>query len=82
MVTSFIPIDGEASPNQIAKVRELLPKYCSELTLEELYHISTLLDASKSASDIPLDYNIKVAPLPKPAVNWCYGISYIDKSIV
>jgi hypothetical protein len=81
-VTSFVPIDGEASPEQIAKIREQLPKYCSELSLEELYHISTLLDAQKSASDIFLDYNIKLPPLPKPAVNWCYGLSYNDESKV
>lgn len=82
LVTSLVPIDGEASPEQIARVREQLPKYCSELTLEELYHISTLLDAQKSASDIFLDYNFKAPPLPKPAVNWCYGLNYIDKSKV
>lgn len=39
------------------------------------------MDASKSASDIPLDYNIKVGPLPKPSVNWCYGLTPIDNTI-
>lgn len=82
MVTSFVPIDGEASPEQIARIREQLPKYTQDLSLEELYHISTLLDAQKSASDIFLDYNIKVPPLPKPEVRWCYGLTYIDKSQV
>lgn len=82
VVASFVPIDGEASAAQITKIRELLPKYCSELSLEELYHISTLLDAQKSASDIFLDYNIKVPALPKPAVNWCYGLTEIDHSKV
>jgi hypothetical protein len=31
------------------------------------------LDAQKSASDIFLDYNIKVPTLPKAEINWCYG---------
>jgi hypothetical protein len=39
-----------------------------------LYYISTLLDAQKSASDIFLDYNLKVPPLPKAEINWCYGL--------
>jgi hypothetical protein len=52
------------------------------LSNEELYHISTLLDAQKSASDIFLDYNIKIPPLPKAQVNWCYGISDNDESQV
>ncbi len=82
MVTSFVPIDGEASAEQIARIREQLPKYTQELSLEELYHISTLLDAQKSASDIFLDYNIKVPQLPKPEVRWCYGLSTIDNSKV
>jgi hypothetical protein len=82
VVTSFVPIDGEASAEQISRIREQLPKYTQELTLEELYHISTLLDAQKSASDIFLDYNIKVPPLPKPEVRWCYGLSHIDESKV
>jgi hypothetical protein len=59
-----------------------LPKYCSELSIEELYHISTLLNAQKLASDIFLDYNIKVPPLPKPDVNWCYGLNPIDDTYV
>lgn len=41
-----------------------------------------MLDASKSASDIFLDYNIKVPPMPKPEVNWCYGVSNEDESDV
>ena len=82
VVTPFVPIDGEATPEQIAKIRERLPKYCAPLTVEELYHLYTLLNAQKSASDIFLDYNIKVPPLPKAEVNWCYGLSQIDESKV
>jgi hypothetical protein len=40
------------------------------------------LDAQKSASDIFLDYNIKIPALPKAQVNWCYGVDYIEESHV
>jgi hypothetical protein len=71
----FVPIDGSASENQIIKIRERLPKICSNLNNEELYYISTLIDAQKSASDIILDYNLKISELPKGEINWCYGLS-------
>lgn len=80
--TDFIPVDGEATEEQIKLIRERLPKYCNGLTNEEIYHISTLLDAQKSASDIFLDYNIQVPALPKAQVNWCYGVNQEDKSYV
>lgn len=78
----FIPVDGEPEPQQIEKIREKLPKYTQELSNEEIYYISTLLDAQKSASDIFLDYNLKVPPLPKAEINWVYGINQIEKSNV
>jgi hypothetical protein len=78
----FIPIDGEPEPEQIEKIREKLPKYTQELSNEEVYYISTLLDAQKSASDIFLDYNLKVPPLPKAEINWVYGINKMDESKV
>lgn len=40
-----------------------------------------MIDAQKSASDICLDYNLKVPPLPKAQINWCYGLAE-DKSKV
>ena len=78
---SFIPIDGEPEPGQIKTILERFPKYCLELPIEELYYITTLLDAQKSPSDIFLNYNLKVNPLPKSQVNWCYGLGP-DKSQV
>ena len=53
-----------------------------DLPPEEIYHITTLLDAQKSASDIFLDYNLKVSPLPKAVINWCYGTDENDGSKV
>lgn len=55
-------------------IRTKFPNYCEELSNAELYYISTLLDAQKSASDIFLDYNLTVPPLPKSEINWCYGV--------
>ena len=66
IITKYIPIDGEADEEQIIHIRKVLPAYCQPLSNEELYHISNLLDAQKSASDIFLDYNFKANPLPKP----------------
>lgn len=40
------------------------------------------MDAQKSASDIFLDYFIKVPALPKAKVEWCYGVDFKDKSVV
>lgn len=79
---SFIPVDGEPEPDQVKLIYEKFPKYTLDLPPEELYYITTLLDAQKSASDIFLDYNLKVPPLPKAQVNWCYGVEYQDKSKV
>ena len=71
----FIPVDGEPEPNQILQIRSKFPAYCEQLSNEELYYICTLLDAQKSASDIFLDYNLKIPPLPKSEINWCYGLN-------
>jgi len=67
-------VDGEPETNQAAIIKQKFPNYSQELSAEELYYISTLLDAQKSASDIFLDYNLKVPPLPKPEINWCYKL--------
>ena len=78
----FIPVDGEPEPGQVEKIKSKLPAYCQELSNEDLYYISTLLNAQKSASDIFLDYNLKAPPLPKARVNWCYGTNKEDLSDV
>ena len=78
----YIPIDGEASQEQIDTIRMHLPKSFAELSNEEIYFVSTLADASKSASDIFLDFNLKAPALPKAKVNWCYGLNDQDDSQV
>ena len=79
---SFIPIDGEPEPDQSKRMYEKFPNYCLDLSPEELYYISTLLDAQKSAADIFLNYNLVAPPLPKAEINWCYGVDYKDPSKV
>jgi len=80
--SSFIPVDGEPEPDQLKRIIEKYPQFSRELPPEELYYITTLLDAQKSASDIFLDYFIKVPPLPKAEINWCYGIETKNMSQV
>ena len=72
--TEFIPIDGAAEEDQIREVRKRMPKFCEGLTNEDLYYISGLLDESKLFSDIFLDYNVKVPPLPQPECSWKFGV--------
>jgi hypothetical protein len=80
MISEFIPIDGEASPLQIARIKQKLPRYCDDISNEEVYYLSTLLDAQKSASDILLDYNIKIQPPSNSLIHWCYGLGQHDLS--
>jgi hypothetical protein len=78
---SFIPIDGEPEPEQINVIKSKFPNYTQELSTEEIYYISNLLDAQKSASDIFLDYNLKVPPLPKAEINWCYKLNKDESKV-
>ena len=39
------------------------------------------MDAQKSASDIFLDYNLKIPPLPKAEINWCYGLNKDESDV-
>lgn len=75
----FVPIDGDASKEQIEKIIHLLPKDLQKLPLEEIIHIGGLIDAQKLASDFFLDYNFKPNPIPKAAVNWAYGLKDIKE---
>jgi hypothetical protein len=72
--TEFIPIDGEADEEQVSEVRKRMPKFCQGLTNEDLVYISTLLDENKLFSDIFLDYNVVIPPLPKAECNWKYEL--------
>lgn len=71
--------DGAATEEQIIRVKSKLPGYCRKLSSEEIVYIVDLLDASKSAADILLDYNLKIPNLPKAEINWVYGTKIAEK---
>lgn len=72
-VIKFVPIDGEATKEQIDRVLACLPKELQKLPIDEIVHIGELIDAQKSAADIFIDYNFKPSPLPKALITWEYG---------
>ena len=75
----FVPIDGQATKQQIEKIIALLPKSMQKLSIEEIVTIGGLIDAQKLASDIFLDYNFKANELPKGSVNWKYGLKQLKQ---
>lgn len=44
---------------------EKLPKNLKELSIEEMVHVGNLMDAQKSAADLPIDFNFKADKLPE-----------------
>lgn len=38
-----------------------------------------MVDANKSASDIFLDYNVEIPPLPASQTNWVYGLNQFER---
>jgi hypothetical protein len=58
-----------------------MPKFCSGLTNEDLFYISGLLDEQKLFSDIFLDYNYAIPPLPKAECNWAFGFDKFEHQV-
>jgi hypothetical protein len=58
-----------------------MPKFCSGLTNEDLFYISGLLDESKLFSDIFLDYNVQIPPLPAPESSWKFGFEEFKNEV-
>ena len=59
--STFVPVDGPASLEQIIKIRDLFTKgfkYTENLTNEDLYYLGNIIDSKKSPSDYFLDYNL------------------------
>lgn len=48
---------------------------------EDLHYVGTLIDESKQAHEIFLDYNVEVPMMPEPEVNWKYGLKDCDHSV-
>jgi len=79
----FIPIDGAASEEQVARVRELLPEAGRTLSVAELVGLAALVDPSKSAGDIVLPISWTPPPLAPAALSWPgYGLREIPVSPV
>ena len=71
---SFIPIDGEASSQQVEKILSLLPSELRKLPIEEIVAIGKLINAQKSAVDIAVPLYFDVQPIKQAEVNWEYGL--------
>lgn len=79
--TDFIPIDGPADEAQVEEVRKRFPKFCSELTREDLVYVWGLLDEQKLFSDIPLSYDVVVPALPEAETNWKFGFGHLENPV-
>lgn len=79
--SEFIPTDGAANEEQIKEVRMRLPIFCAGLINEDLVYLSGLLDEHKLFSDIFLDYNVSVPPLPAHESNWKFGEEPIEHEV-
>jgi hypothetical protein len=80
-VYDFIPLDGDASAEQIAVVKGLLPKFYEGLTSEELVGLSNLVNPSLSASDIALKFDWVPSALPVAKIEWVYGLRDVNSRI-
>jgi hypothetical protein len=81
---TFIPVDGPASVEKIAKIRALLGekyKFTVPLSNEELVYLESLIDTDKQVSEIALDYNLVVPELPQSEANWKYGLIDEEKEV-
>jgi hypothetical protein len=76
-IVSFVPADGPATEEQITEIMKTMPSSFNKLSKHELVYLASLIDPSKSASDIKLDYNL-VAPERKYVVDWAYGLNDFD----
>lgn len=76
----WIPTDGPASQEQIDKILETLPKFYSELSINELVGLSKMVNPQLSASAITLDPNYEPEQV-NAIINWSvYGLKIIEVS--
>jgi hypothetical protein len=64
----WIPVDGTASPEQVARVLSFLPPPLAACSVEELIAINALVDPQKALGDIALPFAFQ-APHAEPAVS-------------
>lgn len=51
------------------------------LSVEEIVHIGGLMDAQKSAADLPIDFNFKIPALPTSKMEWKYGLQQFPRKL-
>lgn len=74
-----IPVDGPADKEQIEKILEMLPKYCKDVPIEEVYWIGSMLTQACQLTDIKIDINWAAPPLPEPVIQWPHYVGVLDK---
>ena len=79
--TEFIPVDGVADQEQINAVKAKMPAFCHNMRTEDLYYISTILDETKQAHEIPISYDVVLPVMPEHEINWKYGLDSFDHKI-
>ena len=79
--TEFIPVDGAADQEQINAVKAKMPAFCHNMKTEDLYYISTILDETKQAHEIPISYDVVMPVMPEHEINWKYGLDSFDHKI-
>lgn len=78
----WIPIDGPASLEQVEEILCSFPSFFRNLTVDELYGLSTMVDRQYSASDIVLKSDWEPTPSGS-VVNWTtYGLNEQITNIV
>jgi hypothetical protein len=70
----YIPVDGPASPEQIASVLGDLQPHYRNLPPAELVALAAMVDPSKAAADVFLPFYWNIPPLPTATMVWEYGL--------
>lgn len=52
-----------------------------DLSIEEIVYIGNMMDAQKSAADLPIDFNLKIPTLPESKIEWKYGLNKYETKI-
>ena len=58
-----------------------MPAFCHNMKTEDLYYISTILDETKQAHEIPISYDVVLPVMPEHEINWKYGLDSYDHNI-
>ena len=73
----MIPIDNEATDDDVAKIIDKLPVYYKDLPKNELLYISTLVNPNYSASNINIAYNQPITYTQPFVRDWGYDVKNV-----